>query len=67
MCAVYYVISYNANITECGEGTQHPIPKLYHSAALAKDEADKLNQIYGNHWQVVKTETIWTTKTLADL
>ena len=67
MNAVYYVISYNATITECGDGTPHPEPKLYYSAATAKDEADKLRQLYGNQRRVVKVETIWTTKTLADL
>lgn len=66
MCAVYYVIPYDAKITECGEGTTRPEPKIYHSAAIAKDEADKLCKLYGNHWRVIKEETIWTTKTLAE-
>jgi hypothetical protein len=66
MCAVYYVIPYYANITECGEGTTGPEPKVYHSAEAAKNEADKLHARYGNHWRVIKEETIWTTKTLAE-
>ena len=63
---MFYVIPSAVSITECGHG-HHPEPKLFESLEAAKAEADKLHTRYENHWNVVKVEWVWGTRTLADL
>jgi hypothetical protein len=38
-----------------------------HTAGEAVERANSLHQSSGNHYHVVKVETIWVTTTLADL
>lgn len=63
----FYVIPSGADITNVGSGTPHPEAKPFASIGEAKDEAQKLHDKYGNHWQVIQVEWVWGTRTLADL
>jgi hypothetical protein len=38
-----------------------------HNLAAAKEKADALHASFGDHWHVVKVETVWSTTTLGDL
>lgn len=60
----YYVIPHGVRITDCGDGTPHAEPMLFHTLPGAKGRANMLNETYGNHWHVVEVTTVWTTKTL---
>jgi hypothetical protein len=63
---MYYVVPHGTPITECGAG-HHPDAKAFETLGEAKTYADALHASYGNHWHVLRVETVWTTTTLADL
>jgi hypothetical protein len=60
---MFYVIPSHIRITDCGKD-HHPEAKAHHTLAAAKAFAGELAAKYGNHWQIVKVETVWTITTL---
>lgn len=43
------------------------LTQAIHTQREARERADALHQSFGNHYSVVRVETVWTTTTLADL
>lgn len=64
---MFYVIPSGTSITNCGENTPHPKATPFDTEKAAKNHALSLFDSYGNHWQVIKTEQVWTTKFLPPL
>jgi hypothetical protein len=62
---MYYVISSGTSITNCGENTPHPKATPFRTIEAAKTYAGDLFGSYGNHWQIIKTEQVWTTKDIS--
>jgi len=59
---MWYVIPYNKSIAE----TLAHNPASFNNFGEARDKAEFLREETGDHYQIIKIQTAWTTKTLAD-
>lgn len=56
---MYIVTPNGKKINECGDGTPHPM-FTFESGNAALEKAHWLNETYGNHWDVLRVQMIWT-------
>jgi hypothetical protein len=57
---MYYIVKH-------GEVLSTTADLSTHNLAAARAAADDLHERTGDHYHVIKVETVWTTTTLADL
>lgn len=56
---MYYIVKH-------GEVISTTADLCTHNLAAAKSAADELHELTGDHYHVIKVQTVWTTKTMAE-